>query len=282
MSLRHAGESNADRRRLVSDGRSNVSNAFLQFDDRNSEKRFERHLHAEHELDVANSFARSLLSQFSETSDVEIRREFSRCSRNFQRRPDEQSDFSLARHRWRRIVSVSQRFHATVRDRSFAAFSQHVRHVVHRQRLDQSSFVEQRNLFDQFGQRHFRSERPHDDVSFAPPDSSLRFPTLGILRRRCQCLNDCPNQPLDSRKNRFVSLCLSLPSSFVQLAFVYDYALRRQFIYVDGILNKYEESRGPYNGTSGSLTIGTGVVSAPNNSWDGCLDQMTFQSYAKK
>ena len=77
-------------------------------------------------------------------------------------------------------------------------------------------------------------------------------------------------------------LSLRLHGFSVQLAFVYDYTLRRQSIYINGILHKSADSRDPYLGSSGDVTIGTGVVGAPNNFWDGCLDQMTFQPDAKK
>ena len=77
--------------------------------------------------------------------------------------------------------------------------------VVHRQRLDQPSFMEQR---EQFGQRDFRSERSTDVLSFASLGSSQWFPTHGIFRRRYHRLNNCPNQSLDARENIFVSLFL--------------------------------------------------------------------------
>ena len=176
----------------------------------------------------------------SRSSHVEIRWESPRCLRNFRRRSNEQSDFSLARHRRRWNVFVSRRFEATIRDGSLAAFSQHGQQVVHRQCLDQPSFVEQR---EQFWQRDFCSARSTDVESFAPPGSSQWFPAFGIFRRRYHRLNNCPNQSLDARKNRFVSLFLH--RLFFQLAFVYNSAFQRQLIYINGILSKYGEARGP-------------------------------------
>ena len=66
------------------------------------------------------------------------------------------------------------------------------------------------------------------------------------------------------------------------MAYVYDYPNTRQFVYVNGILDATNASRGPYQGLNGSLTIGTNGVCAPINYWDGCIDRVTYFARAKR
>lgn len=66
------------------------------------------------------------------------------------------------------------------------------------------------------------------------------------------------------------------------MAYVYDYPNRTQLVYVNGILDKSNSVRGPYEGTRGDLTIGSNEVRAPFNTWDGCLDQITYFARAKR
>ena len=49
------------------------------------------------------------------------------------------------------------------------------------------------------------------------------------------------------------------------MAYVYDYPNTRQFVYVNGILDATNASRGPYQGLNSSLTVGTNGVCAPIN-----------------
>lgn len=66
------------------------------------------------------------------------------------------------------------------------------------------------------------------------------------------------------------------------MAYVYDYSTRTQFVYVNGALDKSNTNKGPYKGTVGDLTIGTNGVCTPHNNWDGCIDQISYFSRAKK
>ena len=66
------------------------------------------------------------------------------------------------------------------------------------------------------------------------------------------------------------------------MAFVYDYSTLTQLVYVNGVLDVSNSPRGPYQGVSGHLTIGTNGVQAPFNHWDGCLDQIAYFARAKK
>jgi len=66
------------------------------------------------------------------------------------------------------------------------------------------------------------------------------------------------------------------------MAYVYDYSTLTQYVYVNGILDVSGTPKGPYQGTTGDLTIGTNGVNAPNNYWDGCIDQVAYFAYAKR
>lgn len=66
------------------------------------------------------------------------------------------------------------------------------------------------------------------------------------------------------------------------MAYVYDYASRTQFVYVNGRLDASRSSAGPYKGVAGDLTIGTNGVCSGQNHWDGCIDQVSYFSRAKK
>ncbi|CAF1383449.1 unnamed protein product [Adineta ricciae] len=70
------------------------------------------------------------------------------------------------------------------------------------------------------------------------------------------------------------------PLVWYHMAFVYDYQNREQLVYVNGDLDNSGSLKGPYEGISGDLTIGTNGVGSPNF-WDGCLDQITYFSRAK-
>jgi hypothetical protein len=67
-------------------------------------------------------------------------------------------------------------------------------------------------------------------------------------------------------------------------AFVYDYTNRTQYIYLNGELECTRNSRGPFHGSSGAITIGTVNVSgAPltQSYWTGYIDQLSYVSRAK-
>ena len=66
------------------------------------------------------------------------------------------------------------------------------------------------------------------------------------------------------------------------MAYVYDYPTLTQYVYVNGVLDVSGSPKGPYQGVSGDLTIGTNGVLAPYNRWDGCLDQIAYFARAKK
>lgn len=66
------------------------------------------------------------------------------------------------------------------------------------------------------------------------------------------------------------------------MAYVYDYPTRTQLVYVNGVLDVTGSGKGPYQGTTGNLTIGTNGVNYPNNYWDGCIDQVSYFANAKK
>ena len=66
------------------------------------------------------------------------------------------------------------------------------------------------------------------------------------------------------------------------MAYVYDSVTRTQFVYVNGVLDASNSPRGPYQGISGNLTIGTNGVCPGVNFWDGCIDQITYFARAKK
>lgn len=63
---------------------------------------------------------------------------------------------------------------------------------------------------------------------------------------------------------------------------MYDSSTLTQFVYVNGVLDASNSNRGPYKGIAGNMTIGTNGVFAGQNYWDGCLDQITYFSRAKK
>ncbi|CAF4765304.1 unnamed protein product, partial [Rotaria sp. Silwood1] len=67
----------------------------------------------------------------------------------------------------------------------------------------------------------------------------------------------------------------------VRHAYIYDYSTYTQYVYVNGYLDISRSSAGPYQGTSGALTIGTNNVNAPNNYFDGCLDSIAYFGRAK-
>ncbi|CAM4846009.1 unnamed protein product [Rotaria magnacalcarata] len=65
------------------------------------------------------------------------------------------------------------------------------------------------------------------------------------------------------------------------VAYIYDYSIQTQFVYVNGYLDNSHNSSGPYQGISGALTIGTTSIQVPNNFFDGCLDSIAYVSRAK-
>ncbi|CAF1633714.1 unnamed protein product, partial [Didymodactylos carnosus] len=64
------------------------------------------------------------------------------------------------------------------------------------------------------------------------------------------------------------------------IAYVYDYTVSNQIIYVNGVLDGSQISN-PYLGTVGNLTIGTSMLLTSNNYFDGFIDQLYFVSRAK-
>ncbi|CAF4480378.1 unnamed protein product [Rotaria socialis] len=65
------------------------------------------------------------------------------------------------------------------------------------------------------------------------------------------------------------------------MAYIYDYSVRTQYVYVNGYLDASRTSAGPYQGTTGSLTIGTNGVNTPNNFFDGYLDSIAYFGSAR-
>ncbi|CAF0856797.1 unnamed protein product [Adineta steineri] len=70
-------------------------------------------------------------------------------------------------------------------------------------------------------------------------------------------------------------------NTWYHIAFIYDYPTGTQFIYINGDLDISRSGAGPYMGTSGDLTIGTGYISMPDNYFDGCLDSIAYYPWAK-
>jgi hypothetical protein len=66
------------------------------------------------------------------------------------------------------------------------------------------------------------------------------------------------------------------------MAYVYDYPSRTQYVYVNGVLDVSGSPKGPYQGTTGNLTIGTNGVNYPYNYWDGCIDSVAYFGVSKK
>jgi hypothetical protein len=65
------------------------------------------------------------------------------------------------------------------------------------------------------------------------------------------------------------------------MAYVYDYSNFTQYVYINGVLDVSGSPKGPYQGTTGNLTIGTNGVLAGYNYWNGCLDQVAYFARAK-
>ncbi|CAF0805088.1 unnamed protein product [Adineta steineri] len=65
------------------------------------------------------------------------------------------------------------------------------------------------------------------------------------------------------------------------LAYVYDYSINTQYVYVNGYLDTSRSSSGPYQGMTGPVTIGTIGLNASNDQFDGCLDSMAYYNWAK-
>ena len=66
------------------------------------------------------------------------------------------------------------------------------------------------------------------------------------------------------------------------MAYIYDYPSLTQYVYVNGVLDVTGSPKGPYQGTTGNLTIGTNGVGYPYNYWDGCIDQVSYFANSKK
>lgn len=66
------------------------------------------------------------------------------------------------------------------------------------------------------------------------------------------------------------------------MSYVFNNASNEQRVYVNGVLDGSRNTGGPYQGIQGDLTIGTNGVCAGANHWDGCLDQITYYSRAKR
>ena len=66
------------------------------------------------------------------------------------------------------------------------------------------------------------------------------------------------------------------------MAYIYDYPTLTQYVYVNGVLDVSGSPKGPYQGITGNLMIGTNGVRYPDNYWDGCIDQVTYVARAKK
>jgi hypothetical protein len=74
-----------------------------------------------------------------------------------------------------------------------------------------------------------------------------------------------------------------LINHWYHFAFVYDYTVMTQYIYLNGILECTHTSSGPFLATSGAFTIGAinNTGSVPASFWTGYLDQMAYVSRAK-
>ena len=66
-------------------------------------------------------------------------------------------------------------------------------------------------------------------------------------------------------------------------AFVYDYANRTQYTYLNGDLVCKHSPSGPFLGTSGSINIGAVnfAAAAPLSYWTGYIDQLSYVSRVK-
>ncbi|CAF2049023.1 unnamed protein product [Rotaria magnacalcarata] len=71
------------------------------------------------------------------------------------------------------------------------------------------------------------------------------------------------------------------PNQWYHMAYIYDYSTSTQYVYVNGYLDNSRNLSGPYQGTSGAMTIGTNGVNAPNNYFDGCLDSIAYFGRSK-
>ncbi len=65
------------------------------------------------------------------------------------------------------------------------------------------------------------------------------------------------------------------------IAFVYDYNIRTQYIYLNGQLECTHNSSGPFRGNSGDITVGLANMSTPISYWTGYINQLSYVSRAK-
>ncbi|CAF1362667.1 unnamed protein product [Adineta ricciae] len=72
-----------------------------------------------------------------------------------------------------------------------------------------------------------------------------------------------------------------IANRWYHLAVVYDYSTRSQTIYINGYLDVSRSGAGPYLGSSGDFTIGTGVINSPNNYFSGCLDSVQYYPWIR-
>ena len=75
-----------------------------------------------------------------------------------------------------------------------------------------------------------------------------------------------------------------LTQRWYHFAFVYDYSLCTQYIYVNGLIECTEPSRGSFLASEGAMTIGainnTGIART-ESFWTGLIDQVSYVSQAK-
>ena len=75
-----------------------------------------------------------------------------------------------------------------------------------------------------------------------------------------------------------------LPKRWYHFAFVYDYPLRTQYIYLNGRIECTNPSAPPFRASKGPMTIGAIILSdtrGPGHFWTGYIDQVSYVSQAK-
>ncbi|CAF4635471.1 unnamed protein product, partial [Didymodactylos carnosus] len=71
-------------------------------------------------------------------------------------------------------------------------------------------------------------------------------------------------------------------NQWYHVSFVYDYSIKKQYVYLNGILDGANTPAEPFKGSVGNLTIGRNLVlRTPLNYFDGYLDSMVFINNAR-
>lgn len=85
-------------------------------------------------------------------------------------------------------------------------------------------------------------------------------------------------------RNDCVGKTIILPQRWHHFAFVYDYPLQTQYIYLNGRIECTKPSAPPFRASRGAMIIGAIKASSDSNPihfWTGYLDQVSYVSQAK-